>query len=94
MMKFEDQMERLTRALRDCYDGKLWGKVTLQLAEGNVVEFQVTQTVKVESEKLEPIVCVRQRDKSESRSEPSPRSQELSNHARPKGVSDEHGVRR
>ena len=59
MINQEKQRHRLLKILDDCFLKKVWGKVTLQVVDGNLVEVQVTQTLKLDAE--EEVVCVKQK---------------------------------
>lgn len=62
MISPEAQLQAVKKLLDQCRQGKFWGKVTLQLSAGNLIEMQATQTVRVK-EKTEDVLCVNQEPK-------------------------------
>lgn len=67
MINFETQVARLVRLLRSCHENKLWGKVSLQMVNGDIVDAQVVQTLKLEKETAEAVLCVKPVESCESR---------------------------
>lgn len=60
MLSLEDQIKSVEKVLRDINSEQAWGRLTLNVISGNVVEMNFSQTMK--PEKIlsgEKIVCPR-----------------------------------